>query len=159
MSYERPMGWTSDNPTAGHGYRNTVNNAQRLYEMYGSGGAHAAEHERDNSLTWAGQGGGSPHTREHERDMSLPAAEIGADQFPPPPTKPKRKKSGWEIFGDAMAGAAKGMGSGNFESNIPAQPAAARVDAVEAPIANIDQLNQQRQQLAAILQRLNNPWG
>lgn len=42
MGYERPQGWTSQNPTAGHGYRNTVNNAQALFDQFGDGPLPAA---------------------------------------------------------------------------------------------------------------------
>lgn len=37
IGYERPSGWSADNPSGGHGYSNRVGNARRLYSTYYEG--------------------------------------------------------------------------------------------------------------------------
>jgi len=181
MDYERPRGWSAGNSSAGHGYKNTLNNYATL--MSGGGGpggggqynlALANDPRRDTPSS--GQPIGSelpgpiypPGTTDYSNPISGygggpngPGAGPGGvnPNAPGNENEPKWKpeKSGWDKFGEMFA---KGMGDVSMgAAGIPGQEKTVTPGAALAPTAqggiNPDEMQMRRQKLAEAMARLN----
>lgn len=112
---------------------------------------------------------GSPETYETTPPASAPAGGLpGPVGHPPNPTvgtgdlapteaeAEEKPKSIWEKLGTSIGAGAKAMGkAGKFSYDVPAVPGPARVDVGAAPFVDPQGAEMKRQQLAAIMARLN----
>lgn len=115
----------------------------------------AAKKTPSGPVEAAGGGAGSEAT---ETPYTAPALTGGAAPALAATAKAEdadKPKNWWELLGGGVAAGAKAAGGGKFSYNVPTQPGPARVDVAPAPITDPQQAEMRRQQLAMVMQRLN----
>ena len=174
--YERPQGWTADNPTAGHGYRNTIRNAQTLFDEFGGMQSSAnpitdysigpkdatGQNEFWNPISPGGRGpgakvpepppgsGGAPGSFPY----SNPISGYGGGPAGAVPPAGKGKKT-WQ---DMLTAGIEGFGSLGGAGSVPTIPTSTPTQTRMTPtqaIAPVMDQNSRRDQLAQALARLN----
>lgn len=183
MSYERPQGWTAKNPTAGHGYGNTIRNGQKLAEQFAdpatlaqmkaqapAGGAASPESAAAGQRYGAGRpmdpvaaAGGVPMPQPIMNDAyggatagAVPEQVQPPNAFPPAPQAPLTMR-------EKLAKAMKGIGGAVGAMGKPAQgttpfaPGPGNVISSEASLSPVDpqQAQAKQQTMEMALQRLN----
>ncbi|HSC81963.1 MAG TPA: phage tail tip lysozyme [Chitinolyticbacter sp.] len=180
MHYERPQGYTRELPTAGHGYRNTMNNAQAVFDLYGgtAGATDTSNPITDYSIgpkDATGQnefwnpispGGRGPGPKAPEPfvggtgspDTGNPISGYGGGPAgAKPPAKDDRtwlqKLAGG--FGKGSGVAASAYGNAKMPAITPTPTTTRMTPGQAAPTLNPNTVNMQRQQMAQALARLN----
>lgn len=176
MDYERPRGWSSGNPSAGHGYQNTIRN----YNTLGGPGATGAQYALNRDpVMMTSQVPDGPKGEESYRRFEVPDGPKGEESYArlyEAPDGPKglesygggaaatddrqqERKDWWDKHfnpgggADTLAGLGGSMPSGARPPAVT--PGAARVDAPDVGALNMQQAQMQRQMLAEAMARLN----
>ena len=131
MDYERPQGWTRNNPAGGHGWGNTVANYNRLDQRFGGGNTAATAPVPGTTLTSrpASETPGALSPVSYDQQVPPPAATAApataapdAEEAPKPGIVETIKDKGWaagidQALGDekfiaGLGALAEGFGGG-----------------------------------------------
>lgn len=122
MSYERPAGWTRQNPAGGHGYQNTQRNFMNLPQVLGGGGGDTVQVANRgvtlNSVpTATAVGSAAPALPPPVEVATLPPATPGEAATPAAPAQQPgiietAKEKGW------AAGVDRALGDEKFMAGI-----------------------------------------